>query len=95
MCYHDFVNKTFPHFKMKLKSITEAHNKLTKQALNVTCEDIHGDRSQSQRESALKKFRTGECDVLVATDVAARGLDVDGIQARVISLPFVLLCCSK
>ena len=40
---------------------------------------IHGDRSQSQRESALEGFRSGRHQVLVATDVAARGLDVEGI----------------
>jgi len=40
---------------------------------------IHGDRSQSQRETALAGFRSGRHQVLVATDVAARGLDVEGI----------------
>lgn len=46
----------------------------------IIAEDIHGDRSQSQREAALNKFREGKCRVLVATDVAARGLDVSGIE---------------
>ena len=40
---------------------------------------IHGDLSQVLRERALKKFRGGEIDVLVATDVAARGIDVEGV----------------
>jgi len=40
---------------------------------------IHGDRSQSQRDSALEGFRSGRHQILVATDVAARGLDVEGI----------------
>jgi len=40
---------------------------------------IHGDRSQSQRERALAAFRAGRLDVLVATDVAARGIDVDAM----------------
>ena len=40
---------------------------------------IHGDRSQSQREFALEGFRSGRHQVLVATDVAARGIDVTGI----------------
>lgn len=40
---------------------------------------IHGDRSQSQRERALNQFRNGKLSVLVATDVAARGVDVKGV----------------
>jgi superfamily II DNA/RNA helicase len=40
---------------------------------------IHGDRSQSQRERALAAFRSGRLDVLVATDVAARGIHVDEV----------------
>jgi len=40
---------------------------------------IHGDKSQSQREKALKRFHAGHTDTLVATDVAARGIDVDAI----------------
>lgn len=41
--------------------------------------EIHGDRSQGQRESALKQFREGDADVLVATDVASRGIDVPNV----------------
>jgi len=41
---------------------------------------IHGDRSQNEREAALQAFRTGEATILVATDVAARGLDVDHVK---------------
>ncbi len=41
---------------------------------------IHGDRSQKQREQALDGFRKGKYRILVATDVAARGLDVEGIS---------------
>jgi superfamily II DNA/RNA helicase len=40
---------------------------------------IHGDLSQDVREKALRRFRDGRADVLVATDVAARGIDVDGV----------------
>jgi superfamily II DNA/RNA helicase len=40
---------------------------------------VHGDLGQIAREKALKGFRTGEVDVLVATDVAARGIDIDDI----------------
>ena len=38
---------------------------------------IHADRSQSQREAALRGFKDGCCEVLVATDIAARGIDID------------------
>jgi superfamily II DNA/RNA helicase len=41
---------------------------------------MHGDKTQAQREKALARFESGACEVLVATDVAARGLDVDGIS---------------
>jgi ATP-dependent RNA helicase RhlE len=41
---------------------------------------IHGDRSQSQRDSALKAFKAGHTNILVATDVAARGIDIDSVQ---------------
>jgi superfamily II DNA/RNA helicase len=40
---------------------------------------MHGDRSQQQRERALQKFRSGKVSTLVATDVAARGLDLEAI----------------
>ncbi|CAG1008949.1 ATP-dependent RNA helicase RhlE [Phycisphaerales bacterium] len=45
----------------------------------VGAEAIHGNKAQNQRQRALDKFRSGISRVLVATDVAARGLDVDGI----------------
>jgi superfamily II DNA/RNA helicase len=40
---------------------------------------MHGDKSQGQRERALARFERGDVDALIATDVAARGIDVDGI----------------
>ena len=41
---------------------------------------MHGDKSQAQREKALARFEAGRVDTLVATDVAARGIDIDGIS---------------
>ena len=43
---------------------------------NVPTERIHGDRSQAQRTRALDQFKRGKCRVLVATDIAARGIDI-------------------
>ena len=48
-------------------------------AQGVAAVAMHGDKSQSQREKALARFEQGGVDTLVATDVAARGLDVEGI----------------
>jgi ATP-dependent RNA helicase RhlE len=48
--------------------------------INVRAEAIHGNKSQNARQAALQKFRSGRARVLVATDVAARGIDVDGIS---------------
>ncbi len=47
----------------------------------VKCEAIHGDIQQSSREKTLQRFREGRMQVLVATDVAARGLDIDDVDA--------------
>jgi ATP-dependent RNA helicase RhlE len=49
-------------------------------ARNHRVNRIHADRSQPQRETALREFRNGEARVLVATDIAARGLDVDAVS---------------
>ena len=43
-------------------------------------EVLHGDLSQAQRDRVMKKFREGRLDILIATDVAARGLDIDNVQ---------------
>lgn len=43
------------------------------------CDELHGDLSQAKRERVMKRFRDAEIQYLIATDVAARGLDVDGV----------------
>ena len=48
-------------------------------ASGVGAAAIHGNKSQGQREQALAAFRAGQARVLVATDIAARGIDIDGI----------------
>ncbi len=44
-------------------------------------EGLHGDMKQQQRDRVMKGFRSGRTDILVATDVAARGIDVDDVEA--------------
>jgi ATP-dependent RNA helicase DeaD len=51
------------------------------QARGYSAEAIHGDLRQAARNQVMNKFRTGNCSILVATDVAARGIDVSGVDA--------------
>mmetsp|Transcript_103214 Transcript_103214/g.179062 ORF Transcript_103214/g.179062 Transcript_103214/m.179062 type:complete len:494 (+) Transcript_103214:86-1567(+) len=60
------------------KSADELEMKLYDSGVAVTA--IHGDRSQDQREEALQAFKSGANPVLVATDVAARGLDIPNVS---------------
>jgi ATP-dependent RNA helicase DeaD len=50
------------------------------QARGYLAEGLHGDMSQSQRERVMGRFRTARIDILVATDVAARGIDVEDVD---------------
>lgn len=50
------------------------------QVRGYLADGLHGDLSQNQRDRVMSKFRTGKIDVLVATDVAARGIDVEDIE---------------
>ncbi len=59
------------HGAEKLKKLLEA--------AGINASSIHGNKSQGQRERAIRAFRAGEIDVMVATDVAARGIDIPGI----------------
>lgn len=53
----------------------------TLQARGYSAEGLHGDMRQTQRDRVMNGFRKGVIDILVATDVAARGIDVDDIEA--------------
>jgi ATP-dependent RNA helicase DDX21 len=48
--------------------------------LKVPCEAMHGDITQFQRELTMKRFKEGKFNVLVATDVASRGLDIPNVD---------------
>ncbi len=51
------------------------------QSIGYSAEALHGDMRQAQRDKVMSKFRKGTIDILIATDVAARGIDVDDIEA--------------
>jgi ATP-dependent RNA helicase RhlE len=65
----------FTRTKYRADKVANALNKN-----NYSAARLHGDRSQSQRSQALHGFRTGRYRIMVATDLAARGLDVEGIS---------------
>ena len=65
----------FARTKHRANRVTE---QLTKSG--ITADAIHGNKSQGARQRALKRFRDGEVRVLVATDIAARGIDVDEVS---------------
>ena len=50
------------------------------QARGYEAEAMHGDMNQAQRESVIRRLRDGQVEIVVATDVAARGLDVERIS---------------
>lgn len=64
----------FSRTKRRVDEITEGL-----QARGFRAEGIHGDLTQGKRTSVLNKFKNGRVEVLVATDVAARGLDISGV----------------
>ena len=64
----------FCHTKREVDEVT-SHLKLR----GYSADAMHGDYTQAQRETVLRKFKEGKVDILVATDVAARGLDISSI----------------
>lgn len=51
--------------------------------LNRSCAVYHGGKSQDNRQNIIQNFRNGKFDVLVATDLGGRGLDIKGISAAI------------
>jgi ATP-dependent RNA helicase DeaD len=64
----------FGRTKRRVDEIAEALSKR-----GYSADGIHGDLTQSQRDTVMRKFKAGTIDILVATDVAARGLDISGV----------------
>ena len=60
------------------KSVDFVKKHLKKQGFSVDA--LHGDMTQQARDKVMNKFRNGNIDILVATDVASRGLDIDGVD---------------
>ena len=78
-----FAGQRFPKtivFTQKKHVAQWVKTQIIKERAGLRAEAIHGDRTQGQREAALDAFRESRIDVLVATDVAARGLDVADVQ---------------
>ncbi|OQS07296.1 DEAD/DEAH box RNA helicase [Thraustotheca clavata] len=60
--------------------VDELSTNLNSHTIPFNCVSIHGDKSQYERSDALHKFKTSACPILIATDVAARGLDIKGVS---------------
>ena len=74
--YDPKLSLVFCNTKRKVDELT---NEL--QGRGYFAEGLHGDMKQSQRDRVMNNFRKGKTDILVATDVAARGIDVDDVEA--------------
>ncbi len=73
--YNPQLSLVFCNTKRKVDELV-----VSLQSRGYTADALHGDLKQSQRDTVMGKFRRGVIDILVATDVAARGLDVDEID---------------
>jgi ATP-dependent RNA helicase DeaD len=72
--YRPFLAVIFCRTKRRVSKLYDALK-----AYGFSCDELHGDLSQAKREQVMKRFREAEIQLLVATDVAARGLDIEGI----------------
>jgi ATP-dependent RNA helicase DeaD len=72
--YQPFLAVIFCRTKLRAKKLTEA---MQDHGFNV--DELHGDLTQSKREQVMERFRKADLQFLVATDVAARGLDIEGV----------------
>ena len=72
--YQPYLAVIFCRTKIRAKKLTEALV-----AEGIAADELHGDLSQAKREAVMRRFREAKLQVLVATDIAARGLDVEGV----------------
>jgi len=74
---HDFrLVIIFCNTKMMVDQLSEQLN-----SRGYMCESLHGDKTQGMRDKVMERVRSGKADILIATDVAARGIDIDDIDA--------------
>lgn len=89
VCYEDqkmgIIKDIFKHGDLKRVIIFSGKKQKVKminhalQKINVNCGEMHSDLDQAQRDDIMYKFKSGQIDVLVATDIVARGIDIDDI----------------
>ncbi|UOF91128.1 DEAD/DEAH box helicase [Fodinisporobacter ferrooxydans] len=72
--YNPYLAIIFCRTKLRAKKLNESL-----QGLGFQADELHGDLSQAKREKVMKQFREAKIQYLIATDVAARGLDIEGV----------------
>lgn len=93
--YHSSRSNKILIFVLYKKEAVELCNKISSWGYNVTA--IHGDKAQQDRTSALQEFKSGKIPLLIATDVAARGLDIPQVEVVRfgIIIPFDILAMTN
>ena len=78
----DYLNKSPDGLSLVFLRTKHSAEKLKRHLVDCgySAESIHGNKSQGQRDRAIRAFKTGEARILVATDVAARGIDIPGVS---------------
>ena len=71
------LNHLFKNDELKRLKVKDINRNL--RAMHVNCAEMHSDLSQAERDEVMYRFKSGQVDVLVATDIVARGIDIDDI----------------
>lgn len=72
--YRPYLTMVFCHTKQKVSALTLA---LAERGYNA--DELHGDMSQAKRQQVMRRFREAKLQILVVTDIAARGIDIEGV----------------